>query len=191
MTLSVRRAHPRDAGGIAAAHVASWQQAYRGLLTQDYLDSLSVQVRTQTWEQNLSRPAAPGVATLIAELDGRIIGFASTGPSRDDDAEPDTGELWGLYLHPDHWGAGHGHTLHAGALAALSSAGATTATLWVLTGNERARRFYEQHGWVADGAKKTDWRGDVRLEEVRYRCALSADPDDGGGDHVPARALTR
>ena len=179
MALIVRLANAADAAGVAAVHVASWQEAYSGLLPQHCLDSLSVQDRTQTWEQILSRPPIPGVATLVAELDHRIIGFASIGPSRDDDAEPGTQELWGIYLHPDHWGAGHGHTLHAKALAGLRATGSTAtaeATLWVLAGNKRARRFYEQHGWSADGAEKTDWRGDVRLDEVRYRCTLSADP---------------
>lgn len=179
MTLNVRSANVTDAAGIAAVHVASWQQAYAGLIPQHYLDSLSVQDRTQTWEQVLSQPPVPGVVTLVAEQDRRIIGFASIGPSRDDDAEPNTQELRGIYLHPDHWGAGHGHTLHAQALSRWRSTGSTAtaeATLWVLAGNKRARRFYEQHGWIADGAEKTDWRGDIRLDEVRYRRTLSADP---------------
>ena len=59
----------------------------------------------------------------------------------------------------------------------MGSAAPTEATLWVLTGNKRARRFYEQHGWTADGAQKTDWRGDVRLDEVRYRRTLPGHPD--------------
>ncbi|KRF23226.1 MULTISPECIES: hypothetical protein [unclassified Phycicoccus] len=50
------------------------------------------------------------------------------------------------------------------------------ATLWVLDGNQRARRFYEHHGWRSDGAAKVDWCGDVRLDEVRYRHSLAAEP---------------
>ena len=135
--MQVRPATPSDAAGIAAVHVASWQRAYSGLLPQDFLDGLSVEARTDTWHQVLSQPTAPGVAsTLVGELEGRIIGFASVGPSRDDDAEPGTQELWGIYLHPDCWGAGHGHALHAHALAALranASSADTEATLWSST----------------------------------------------------------
>lgn len=172
MSLNVRRATPRDAADIAQVHVASWQRAYRGLIPQGYLDSLSVQARTETWARNLERPALPGVATLVAELDGLVVGFASVGPSRDDDARPGSGELWGLYVHPDAWGHGYGHALHAAAMGVLRSTGVTSATLWVLTTNERARHFYERHGWVADGAEKHEWRGDVRLDETRYRLAV-------------------
>jgi hypothetical protein len=49
MILTVRRAELRDAAGIAAVHVASWQEAYRGLLPQEYLESLSVRDRIETW----------------------------------------------------------------------------------------------------------------------------------------------
>jgi GNAT superfamily N-acetyltransferase len=183
MTPQVRPATPADATGLAAVHVASWQEAYSGLIPQDFLDGLSVRDRADTWHQILSRPPSPGVATLVAELDGHIIGFASVGPCRDDDAEAGTQELWGIYLHPDCWGAGHGHVLHAHALAALranASSSTAEATLWVLDGNQRARRFYERHGWSPDGAEKTDWRGDVRLDEVRYRCTISAEPPAAG-----------
>jgi len=43
----------------------------------------------------------------------------------------------------------------------VDTSGAAAATLWVLTTNQRARHFYERHGWAADGAEKTVWRGDV------------------------------
>lgn len=178
MTITVRPVTLTDAAGLAAVHVASWQRAYAGLIPQDFLNGLSVQDRTDTWHQILSQPRTPGVATLVAELDSRIIGFASVGPCRDDDAEPGTQELWGIYLHPDYWGAGHGHALHAHASAALranATSATTEATLWVLDGNKHARQFYERHGWGPDGAEKIEWRGDVRLDEVRYRCTIPAE----------------
>ena len=180
MTMIVRIANVADAAGIAAMHVASWQWAYAGLISQDYLDSLSVHDRTQTWERNLSQPPAPGgVTTLVAEMDDRIIGFASIGPSRDDDADPRTQELWGTICTPI---TGvpvmvTPCTLRSYPNCAPPDQRVCQATLWVLAGNKRARRFYEQHGWSTDGAEKTDRRGDVRLDEVRYRRTLSAHPD--------------
>jgi GNAT superfamily N-acetyltransferase len=106
--------------------------------------------------------------------DGQIIGFACVGTNRDDDTDTATCELWGLYLDPAHWGAGHGHTLHTEALDVARASGAAAAILWVLTTNQRVRHFYERHGWAADGAEKTVWRGDVRLDETRYRISLRA-----------------
>ena len=165
--MDVRRARVGDAAGIAAVHVASWQQAYRGLMPPELLDSLSVPARTERWTRNL-QGAQDGAWTLVAELDGEVIGFASIGPSRDEDAGG-AGELWALYLHPRTWGEGHGHVLHSHAVRALAETGAADATLWVLATNERARRFYERHGWAADGAQKVARLDGVVLAETRYR----------------------
>ena len=88
----------------------------QGLLPQEYLDSLSVETRTMTWAKAFSQLPDQTSTTLVGELDGQIVGFACVGPSRDDDTDTATGELWGLYVDPSHWGAGHGHTLHTEAL---------------------------------------------------------------------------
>jgi RimJ/RimL family protein N-acetyltransferase len=172
MGLLVRRLDPQDAPAVARVHVASWRQAYRSLLPQEYLDSLSVEARTTTWAKAFSQLPDQTSTTLVGELDGQIVGFACVGPNRDDDPEMASAELWGLYLDPAHWGAGHGHTLHTSALDVARASGATAATLWVLTTNQRGRHFYERHGWVSDGTEKTVWRGDVRLDEIRYRISL-------------------
>jgi hypothetical protein len=43
----------------------------------------------------------------------------------------------------------------------------------VLSNNVVAQGFYEQLGWAADGAKKTEeWQGTL-FNEVRYRISLS------------------
>jgi GNAT superfamily N-acetyltransferase len=169
----VREAQVDDALGIAQAHVAGWQAGYAGLLPQEYLDALSVEQRAQRWATIIGAPPdTRSLATLVADAQGSLAGWATIGRSRDDGAGPATGELWGIYAHPAWWGEGVGHALHRAAITRLHDAGMTEATLWVLEGNARAMRFYERHGWTADGASKTDWRDDVRLDEVRYRLLL-------------------
>jgi GNAT superfamily N-acetyltransferase len=170
----VRDAAVDDALGIAQVHVTGWQAGYAGLLPQEYLDALSVEQRAQRWASSIGAPDARSLATLVADSDGHIAGWATIGRSRDDDAASGTGELWGIYAHPAWWGVGVGHALHLTAITRLHDAGLVEATLWVLEGNARAARFYERHGWVADGATKTDWRDDVRLDEVRYRLDLGS-----------------
>ena len=51
-------------------------------------------------------------------------------------------------MDPDEWGTGTANRLIAAALAALPDG---TVRLWVLADNHRARRFYERHGFAADG----------------------------------------
>jgi len=45
--------------------------------------------------------------------------------------------------------------------------------LWVVDANERARRFYERHGWTAEGIEKVDTVLGAMVTEVRYRRSLS------------------
>jgi RimJ/RimL family protein N-acetyltransferase len=57
------------------------------------------------------------------------------------------------------------------ALAALRSAGFRRAVLWTLTGNARARRFYEKAGFAPDGATNI-LTGLGGVEELRYASDL-------------------
>src|SRR5881398_2402612 len=113
----VRRATPADALGIAEVNVASWRGAYAGLLPQPFLDSLSVESRTGQWRRQLEDPSV--VALVAVDAGDSVIGFASTGPSRDADADDSTGELYAIYLHPSAWGSGIGAALHDEALLGL------------------------------------------------------------------------
>lgn len=166
-TPRIRRAEHRDASALAVVHVRSWQWAYRGLISDSYLDALSIERRTADHRQWLSPPTP--YSTWVADLEGRILGFCTCGPSRDPNADTSTAEIGALYLERDAVGRGIGRQLLLHAIADLRRRGYTVVTLWVLDTNERARRFYEREGFHLDGTAKTEERGDVRLHEVRYR----------------------
>jgi ribosomal protein S18 acetylase RimI-like enzyme len=168
VSADARIATPNDARAIAEIHVASWQGGYRGQLPDSYLKSLSVDARETRWAQSLR----DGASVLLAEHAAKPLGFVSYGPSRDDDAPETGGEIYGLYVHPHAWSTGMGEQLHDGALAALTAEGTTVVTLWVLTSNDRARRFYSRHGWQQDGVTKVVELDGVTLSELRYKRTL-------------------
>jgi GNAT superfamily N-acetyltransferase len=64
------------------------------------------------------------------------------------------GWLQRLYVREGAWGGGLARELHAAALDALRGQGATTASLWCLAENPRARRFYERQGWRLNGTER-------------------------------------
>lgn len=168
--MSIRAAQTHDAAEIARLHVRTWQAAYRGQLPDAYLQSLDAEIeqRTARWERAIANAASRHQRQLLA-LDGdRIVGFVTFGPS-DGEPDPEVGELYAIYVDPSSWGRGFGRELFAAAESGLTDAGFGAATLWVLETNARARRFYEAARWAADGAKKTERRGEVELHEVRYR----------------------
>ena len=82
------------------------------------------------------------------------------------------GELYALFVHPDHWGVGAGRALADAACADLRAAGCTTVNLWVLEANTRARRFYAKYGFEDTGD-----RGRSSLNELpEIRLSLSRRP---------------
>jgi ribosomal protein S18 acetylase RimI-like enzyme len=171
--VSIRPATVADVPAIAEVHVHSWQWAYRGLLPDDYLDHLSIERRAGMHMQRLATETEE--RTWVAAQEGRIVGFAITGPSRDPDASPGTAELAAIYLRHEATGQGIAHALFDHAVHDLWQRGYEQATLWVLETNARARRFYEKAGWVPDGTTKTEeWPG-VLLHEVRYRISRRAE----------------
>ena len=170
---AVRRATLADAEAIARVHVDSWQAAYLGLIPVPVLNDLSVERRAVNWSRILAGHTTSGSRTLVLVGDGVVIGFASVGPTRDDDDYPRTvGEVYALYLSPPAWGHGLGAELFDAALDDLEGRRFGTVTIWVLEGNARARRFYELHSFDLDGARRPVPVGPITLPEVRYRRRL-------------------
>jgi ribosomal protein S18 acetylase RimI-like enzyme len=165
MTLTVRHAAVADAPAMGRVAVRAWQAAYRGHMPDDYLDGLRAEDRAAYWEGVLGRDDLRGTI-LVIERDGEVVGFAAVGPSPDPQG---AGELYAINVDPGHWGAGAGRALLEAAQAELARLGFAETVLWVLTGNARARRFYEIAGWVADGSERTDEVFGVTVPEVRYR----------------------
>jgi tRNA dimethylallyltransferase len=83
-------------------------------------------------------------SVIVAEGAGKILGFAAWTD----------GWLDGLYVVPAAWGNGVAARLHDEALRGIAAAGVSTARLWVLEDNTRARRFYERRGWRPDGTDR-------------------------------------
>jgi ribosomal protein S18 acetylase RimI-like enzyme len=165
----IRPATPDDADAIAGVHVRTWQGAYAHVFPLEELAAISAEERARGWRVMLQRSPR----THVAEVDGEVVGFASAGPSRDEDGEG-LGELYAIYVDPEHWGGGAGRQLAVWADGALRGEGFAVATLWVLEDNPRARRFYEAGGWRVDGATRTGVHLGVETREVRYRKDLSA-----------------
>ena len=167
--IGVRPASPADAPEIARVHVESWRATYPGLIPQSVLNGLSVERRTDFWSRLLQDPGE--TRTWVGELDGRIAGFVGTGLP-DDPGVPGA-ELKSIYTSPAAQGLGLGRLLLQTAVSDLVERRFSSAILWVLTANARARRFYEAAGWRADGAAQMlDFDG-TATEEIRYRIDLA------------------
>src|SRR5690606_31786337 len=125
----------------------------------EYLASLDPADR---YERSAALLSDPSIRTWIATSDGTdVLGFATIGPARDEDAERGDIELYSIYLDPDAWGQGIARTLLRTALAAAPED--VRFSLWVLEDNARARHFYRRNGLVPDGVERREMFGDVAL----------------------------
>lgn len=113
----------------------------------------------------------PAVLMLIAEEEGELVAFSTSGESRDADAAGDVGEIRSFFVAAGRWRRGVGSALLAAALDSLREQGHTQATLWSFDSNERANAFYEANGFTRDGATKTE-KAWADIPEVRYRRSL-------------------
>jgi ribosomal protein S18 acetylase RimI-like enzyme len=161
--VQVRRARPEDAAAIAEVHARTWRVAYEHVFGAELLAARTPDVAL--WEGVLAR----GRSDVHVADDEGVVGFVSTGESRDVDA---AAELYAIYVLPNGWGTGAGTALMRAGLDAMRARFSGEAVLWVLEDNPRARRFYEREGWTVDGARKVEeWLG-VPISEVRYRITL-------------------
>jgi ribosomal protein S18 acetylase RimI-like enzyme len=138
-----RTAEPADAEAVAALHTDSWQRHYRVAFTDAYLDREVPEQQLRRWSKRLAAPD-PRARTILAELDGEVVGFAHTVLGDD--------PTWGALLDNLHVQYGlkrHGIGTRLMALTARTVLAETPESglyLWVLEQNTGARAFYTARG---------------------------------------------
>lgn len=162
----IRLAVPGDVDAIARVHVRSWQSAYRGHMPDAHLDSLDPSRRADMWSKAIEQQT---MLVLVATSGETLVGFYAQMPSRDADANSATSEIVAIYVDPAFWRLGFGGALVEAGVEAARPRNFSELTLWVLTGNAPARRFYEARGFNADGLTKTEDRWGFPLHQTRYR----------------------
>jgi len=140
-------------------------------MPDEFLDSLAVEKRTSKWRELAEDPDK---AVFVVEDDeGYVVGFSIVGSSRDEDAGPSTAEVGAIYVQPEKWKMGFGRALILKSITESRDRGFDEITLWVLEGNERARRFYQSFGFIWDGTVKDVNRPEgFSYRDVRYRLRL-------------------
>ncbi|MGY6497047.1 MAG: N-acetyltransferase family protein [Microcella sp.] len=166
MTATVRTATGHDADLIARVHLATWIETYRSQLPDQFFGEAALEHRRRMWTWMLGEGASPTQRIAVAERDGEIVGFASSGPPLDD-TDRATGastQLYTLYVLAAHHGTGVGQRL----LDAVIDPDASVV-LWVAKRNPRAQSFYRRNRFRFDGVVKPDERVPSFLEARMVR----------------------
>lgn len=171
--MNIRNAVDNDASIIAKIQIQAWCLAYKGCMPDDYLNSLSVDLKTSHWHTILSEKNQ-GV-NLVIEYRGGVVGFCVYGPARDDDlSELNVAELVAINILPEYWRMGLGFKLVDHVVNVCRQKSWDSLYLWVVKENSRAIGFYESMNFKFDGVEKVDNKltGD-NLCEIRYVKILS------------------
>jgi ribosomal protein S18 acetylase RimI-like enzyme len=168
----VRPAQRADAAAADRILRRARRDSYSGVLDETELGLGDEGLRR--FDRALARDRDGTGCCVVAEVDGRVCGFAEAGPSNDpgEDRVP-VGQVYAIYVDPDDWRAGVGRALMDAVDRWFRAGAFTEATLWVREENTRARAFYAALGWRLDGASKPSLiAGKVPVTEVRYRRPL-------------------
>ena len=166
--MTIRKAVSTDARELAVVHVDSWRSTYRGIVSDDFLESMSYDDREARWRGTLDALGAGNAKRVVfvaEDHDGRIVGFAMGGPHRDPDPEY-SGELYAIYLLAEHQGKGLGRALVKSVAHGLAAQGFQSMLVWVLAQNP-SRYFYERLGGVHIRSKQAEI-GSQSLPELAF-----------------------
>jgi GNAT superfamily N-acetyltransferase len=130
----LRPATDEDAGAIAAIWHRGWRDGHEGHVPDEL-------VAARSEESFLTRAPQRIADTTVAIVDGGLAGFIMVVGD----------EVEQVYVDGAHRGAGVAAVLLARAERLVAEGGHDVAWLGALTGNARARRFYERSGWTDDG----------------------------------------
>ncbi len=142
--MTIRSAGLADAVAIAQLHTRSWQTAYRGILSDCFLQGPLPENRRVLWHSRLASSERADQLVLVDEHEGTIRGFACAYL----DADPEWGCLLdNLHVVPDLKGRGLGRQLMTAVTEQIwRSNPSGRLHLWAYEQNVAACRFYERLG---------------------------------------------
>jgi L-amino acid N-acyltransferase YncA len=147
-----------DAPSIASVHIDTWRTTYRGIISDQFLDSLSYKDRQVMWESAITR----GGLIYVVEQENNVVKFVACGKEREG-GTPYDGEINAIYLLQGHHGKGWGKQLFLRAIEQLKAQRLKSMMLWVLADNP-SLGFYQAMGGKLYTQKEIEIGGETLLE---------------------------
>ena len=160
----IRNIKKEDIPQVVDIQISGWQTAYRGIIDDDYLDSMSreafIERRNKDYNKN---------GFIIVEANNEILAFARYVDNNS--FSPETPEIdceiTALYTKPDLKGKGLGTKMFNYILNEFKKLNKTKMIIWCLKENYPARKFYEKMGGTIIGEKTINF-GNKDYPEVGF-----------------------
>jgi len=138
MNAVIRDMRPMDMDEKSYVHWKSWHETYPGIMAD-------VQLAQHTLEKCKKITKQWPEHTLVADLDGKIVGFSVYTLRRSSECAT----IAALYVLKEAQGLGIGRKLLDEVIQQLGTD--EPIVLWVLKGNDHAIGFYRHYGFQFDG----------------------------------------
>ncbi len=160
--ISITYATPADAEDIAHIHHAAWQESYKGIIDQSYLNALCYDdfFARRRWILSFTKTDS---IHLVAKCP-QSVGFCDAGISR---THGHKGEIYAIYVLDAYKQQGIGRMLMCKASKYFAQNDLFPFIVWVLADNKPVRCFYEKLGGVAV-QEKIEKMGDRDYIEIGY-----------------------
>ena len=164
-TFAIEPVSMTDVKSMARVHIQSWQETYRGIIADSYLDGLSYDHHVALWAQIVQSESS----AFLAKSDGRIAGIAhggrcrAIGPNRAGSG----GELFVLYVLKNAQKQGIGRALFDCVHHDLAARGHGGLTVRVLADNPAAD-FYARLGGTEVGTVNIEVGKQFLEEKIFY-----------------------
>lgn len=165
----IRNVKKEDLWSVSSIVVEGWKSAYRGIIDDEFLDSLKVEdnynKRLKDYQEN---------GFIVAEIDNEVVGFCRYTINNlfSQDVKDIDCELCAIYVKPDLKRQGIGKALFNYVIQEQKKNNNKNMILWCLKENYNSRKFYEKMGGNLYGENEIE-KGGKKYKEVGYRYDLS------------------
>lgn len=139
----IRNVRREDLEDVVDIQITGWQNAYKGIIDQDYLDNMD---REERLNKRLNDYQNTGF--LVAEYKGEVVGFVRYIFNNEHTPNIDgvDCELLAIYVRYSKRGLGIGKKLFNKVVEEFKDANKTKMVLWCLKDNENSKVFYSKMG---------------------------------------------
>jgi len=164
--MKIRFATVADVDSISNVNYQSWQETYRGIVDDKFLDRLSAeQYKTRKWLPFLSNTVPHRFMFVVENDEGIVVGYCCAGRAQKSLGDIDA-ELYALYLLRQYHGKGIGRALFTKSINELKERGFKACCLYVLRDNPTVN-FYRSFKPDVEGSIIVEL-GDKEYTELAF-----------------------
>lgn len=157
----IRNATRDDIGIVVDIQVSGWQTAYKGIVDDEYLNSMSKEEKIKKREEDFD-----SCGFIVAEINGKVVGFCRYIDSNENNKEVEDidCELLALYVDYRMKNKGIGRRLFTYVTDEFKRKNKKKMILWCFKDNESAKGFYVKMGGKLSNEKAIEFGGKKYLE---------------------------